>query len=496
MAKTQNEGSLRGPVRVRFAPSPTGFLHVGGARTAIYNDLLRASLGGELILRIEDTDRERSDEAMTRQIVGALRWIGAHWDEGPFLQSERVERHRERAAELIAAGHAYRCFCPPESLDAARREVEKRGERFRYPGTCRRLPPAEAERRAGAGEPHAVRLAMPAETIAVEDLVRGTVEFPPEMLDDFVILRSDRSPTYHLSVVVDDVDMRVTLVLRGDDHLSNTPKHVALFRALGAPEPRFGHLPLILGTDKKRLSKRTGAASVEELRDQGILPQALYNYLALLGWAPGGDRELMTRDEMVELFTVERLNASAAVFDPDKLAWINAQYMGSLPLAELMAHLGPFLGRAGIDPAALDDAGRARLEAAADLQRTRAKTLAELAESLAPYFRDRLDYDPEATAKYRAQPELPGHLERLAERYRAVEPFAVDPLEAELRALADELGVKAGHLIHPLRMALTGSQAGPPVFDVVAAMGREATGRHLVCFLEHLRARGGKGGES
>ncbi len=483
MAKTQ----LPGPVVVRFAPSPTGFLHVGGARTAIYNDLLRASLGGRFILRIEDTDRARSDEAMTRQIVDALTWIGARWDEGPVLQSAHVERHRERAAELVAAGRAYRCFCAPDALDAARREVEKRGERFRYPGTCRRLPPGEAERRAAAGEPHAVRLAMPAETIAIDDLVRGAVEFPPEMLDDFVLLRSDRSPTYHLSVVVDDVDMGVTVVLRGDDHLSNTPKHVALFRAFGAAEPRFGHLPLILGPDKKRLSKRTGATSVEEFRDQGILPPALYNYLALLGWAPGGDRELMTRDEMVELFTVERLNASAAVFDADKLAWMNAQYMSGLPLAELMPHLLPFLARVGIDPAALDAAGRARLAAAADLQRTRAKTLAELAETLVPYFRDRLDYDPELSAKYRAQPELPAHLERLRDRYAAVEPFAVEPLEAELRALADELGVKAGHLIHPLRLALTGSTAGPPVFDVVAAMGREATERHLGHFLEHLR---------
>jgi glutamyl-tRNA synthetase len=483
MAKTQ----LTGPVVVRFAPSPTGFLHVGGARTAIYNDLLRAGLGGRFILRIEDTDRARSDEAMTRQIVEALEWIGTRWDEGPHLQSERVERHRERAGELVAAGRAYRCFCPPETLDAARREAEKRGERFRYPGTCRRADGEESARRAAAGEPHAVRLAMPGETIAIDDLVRGEVEFPPEMLDDFVILRSDRSPTYHLSVVVDDVDMGVTIVLRGDDHLSNTPKHVALFRAFGAPEPRFGHLPLILGADKKRLSKRTGATSVEEFRDQGILPQALYNYLALLGWAPGGDRELMTRDEMVDLFTVERLNASAAVFDPDKLAWMNAQYMSGVPLAELMPHLAPFLARVGIDPGALDAAARERFEAAVALQRTRAKTLAELAASLVPYLSDRLDYDPELSARYRAQPELPAHLERLRDRYAALEPFAIEPLEAELRALADELGVKAGHLIHPLRLALTGSTAGPPVFDLVAAMGREATVRHLGHFLEHLR---------
>src|SRR6185295_7103274 len=278
--------SLQGPIRVRFAPSPTGFLHVGGARTAIYNDLLRQSAGGAFVLRIEDTDKERSDEAMTRQIQSALAWIGVVWDEGPFLQSERLPRHHERAGELLASGKAYRCFCTPEDLDAQRREAQKRGEAFRYPRTCLRLSREEIEERLAAGKPFAVRFRMPDDHITFTDLVRGDMDFPPDALDDFILLRSDGNPTYHMSVVVDDIDMAITHVIRGEDHLSNTPKHIPLFQALGGQVPTFAHLPLILGPDKKRLSKRYGATSVEEFRNEGILPQALYNFLALLGWNP------------------------------------------------------------------------------------------------------------------------------------------------------------------------------------------------------------------
>src|SRR5689334_15288852 len=318
---------IQGPVRVRFAPSPTGFLHVGGARTAIYNDLLRQNVGGAFILRIEDTDKERSDEAMTRQIQSALAWIGVVWDEGPFLQSERLPRHHERAEELLAAGKAYRCFCTQEELDAQRAEAQQRGVAFRYPRTCMKLSQEEIDARLAAGAPFVVRFRMPDDNIRFHDLVRGDMDFPPDALDDFILLRSDGSPTYHMSVCVDDIDMGVTHVIRGEDHLSNTPKHIPLFQALGGEVPAFAHLPLILGPDKKRLSKRTGATSVEEFRAEGILPQALYNFMALLGWNPGDDRELFTRKELAEIFSVERLNASAAVFDREKLLWMNAQYL-------------------------------------------------------------------------------------------------------------------------------------------------------------------------
>jgi len=341
--------TISGPVRVRFAPSPTGFLHVGGARTAIYNDLLRQSVGGAFVLRIEDTDRERSDAAMTRQIQSALAWIGTAWDEGPFLQSERLARHRERGEELLAAGAAYRCFCTAELLAEQRAEAQKRGIAFSYPRTCLGLTAAEVSARVEAGERFAVRFRMPDDHIRFTDLVRGDMDFPPDALDDFILLRSDGSPTYHMSVVCDDIDMRITHVIRGEDHLSNTPKHIPLFEALGGQVPVFGHLPLILGTDKKRLSKRSGATSVEEFRAEGILPQALYNYLALLGWNPGGDREILSRGEMISLFSVDRLNASPAVFDREKLTWVNSQYLSSLPLAELLPHLQPFLAPQPVD---------------------------------------------------------------------------------------------------------------------------------------------------
>ena len=476
--------TISGPVRVRFAPSPTGFLHVGGARTAIYNDLLRQSVGGAFVLRIEDTDRERSDAAMTRQIQSALAWIGTPWDEGPFLQSERLARHRERGEELLAAGAAYRCFCSAELLAEQRAEAEKRGVAFRYPRTCLGLTAAEAAARIEAGERFAVRFRMPDDHIRFTDLVRGDMDFPPDALDDFILLRSDGSPTYHMSVVCDDIDMRITHVIRGEDHLSNTPKHIPLFQALGGQVPVFGHLPLILGTDKKRLSKRSGATSVEEFHAEGILPQALYNYLALLGWSPGGDRELMSRAEMIALFSVDRLNDSPAVFDREKLTWMNSQYLSSLPLAELLPHLQPFLAEVSLGGADVDPY---RLAAAIELHRGRVHTLRELAAVLVPYFRDRLDYPLEAIAKFLADPDLPAHLAALRDRFAGIPAFTKEAVEAELRAVAGERGLKAGALIHPTRTALSGSQAGPPLFDLVEVMGRDATLRHLDHLLERLR---------
>lgn len=482
------ETHLKGPVRVRFAPSPTGYLHVGGARTAIYNDLLRQSLGGAYVLRIEDTDKARSDEAMIEQIRSALEWVGVAWDEGPVLQSAGVERHRERARELVDEGHAYRCFCTPDQLEEKRREAESAGERFQYPRTCLELAPETVERYLEEGRPHVIRFRMPDEPIAFTDLVRGDVEFPPESWDDFILLRTDGSPTYHLSVVCDDIDMGITHVVRGEDHLSNTPKHIPLFEALlGSTEqvPVFGHLPLILGDDRKRLSKRTGATSVEEFRAAGFLPQALYNFLALLGWTPGDDREILSREEMVELFTVERLNDSAAIFDREKLAWMNGQYIQDLPFEAIAPHLEPFLTEQGIT-----DPDPDRLEHAVDLHRPRARTLIELAEGVAPYFREEIDYDPELCERFLGDPDLPAHLEQLRERYAAVEAFDLEPLEEELRGLADELDVKAGALIHPLRMALTGVKKGPGVFDVVQVTGRERTLARLERFIGFLRREG------
>ncbi|MEM8929593.1 MAG: glutamate--tRNA ligase [Acidobacteriota bacterium] len=474
---------LEGPVRVRFAPSPTGFLHVGGARTAIYNELLRHSLGGAHILRIEDTDQARSDEAMTRQIIDALGWLDITVDEGPFLQSARVDEHRAAAQRLLAEGKAYHCFRSQEEMEVQRKEILGRGENYRYRTTFEPPSREEIERRIEAGEPYAVRFRMPDEAIVVEDFVRGDVTFPEESLDDFIILRSNGTPTYHLSVVCDDIHMAVTHVVRGEDHLSNTPKHIGLFRALGAEVPAFGHLPLILGPDKKRLSKRTGATSVEEFRDQGLLPQALYNYLALLGWSPGDDRELMSRDELIEAFTAERLGKAHAVFDVEKLKWMNAHYMASLDHDTIRRHLDPFLDEVG-----LADVDQERLATVVELHRMRTKNLRELAQSIVPYFLDAIDYDLDRTTKFRKQPALPDLLTTLAARYAELPEYTIEATDGVLRELAEEHGLKAGALIHPTRMALSGEKSGPPLFDLVVAMGRDEGQGHFARFVEFLRA--------
>ncbi len=332
-----------------------------------------------------------------------------------------------------------------------------------------------------SGDPHVLRFRMPDDTIRFGDLVRGDVEFPPDALDDLILLRSDGSPTYHMSVVTDDIDMEITHVIRGEDHLSNTPKHVAMFEAFGAAVPIFAHLPLILGTDRKRLSKRTGATSVEEFRSQGILPQALYNFLALLGWAPGDDREVMSRAEMAEVFTTQRINDSAAVFDTEKLGWMNAQYMSSLPLEELRPHLEPFLADAGLAGVDL-----ARLDPVLELHRTRARTLAELAQVARPYFEAGARVRPRPDGEIRDRRGAPEPPASAGRTLAALETFGIDEFDADLRALCEEIDEKAGYLIHPVRMALSGAKAGPPLFDLVAVMGREATARHLDAFLAHL----------
>jgi glutamyl-tRNA synthetase len=455
---------------------------VGGARTAIYNWLFRRQRGGSLILRIEDTDRARSDDAMTRQIQDALRWLGVSWDEGPFQQSDSIDRHVARAHELVESGHAYACFCSSSLLENQRAEAEKKGQGFLYPRTCHALDRGQVEGRIASGEPHIIRFLMPRENTRFTDLLRGEVDVPPDALDDFILVRSDGSPTYHLSVVSDDIDMGITHVVRGDDHLSNTPKHIRLFDALGAPVPVFAHLPLILGEDKKRLSKRTGATSVEEFREQGILPQALFNYLALLSWTPQGAAELLSKEEMAPLFRIERLSASASVFDVAKLQWYNGRYISTLPLQELLHHLRPFLDRASVRVG-----DETRLERAVTIHRTRPRTLAELAEQVKPYFVDTLRYDNGVTKEFAGQAELPGLLGALKGRFAQAQPWDKDALEKALRELADEKGVKAGALIHPVRMAVTASKVGPGLFDVLEVMGKEATFKHLNAFMAALR---------
>jgi glutamyl-tRNA synthetase len=465
--------------RVRFAPSPTGFLHVGGARTALYNLLFARRERGTYVLRIEDTDVERSREELSGQILSAMEWLGLEHDEGPYYQSKRYDLYRAAADRLIAEGKAYRAFETPEELDAARKRAEAEGRSYRYSGAGRDIAPDESGRRARAGEKFVVRLKMPAETIVVEDLIRGRVEFPADALDDFVLVRSDGHPLYHFCVCVDDADMRITHVLRGDDHLANTPKHVALFRALGADVPAFAHLGMILGTDRKKLSKRYGAAAVEEWREQGIFPEALVNFLALLGWSPGDDREILTREEMEREFSIDRIGASPSVFDPEKLLWLNAQYMARLPAEELLARAEPYAA-SGV-PA--KDAALAAVE----LHRTRARTAIEMGRALSTYATDPEQYDADGLRK-NVRPETAIELQRLIDAYEKVESWTAQELDAAMRQLAAEMKIPASRLIHPVRLALTGVTVGAPLFDVVELLGKETALRRLRRFVERVKA--------
>jgi glutamyl-tRNA synthetase len=462
--------------RVRFAPSPTGYLHVGGARTALFNWLFARHQGGVFVLRIEDTDVQRSSTDMVTGILDGLAWLGLDWDEGPgvggsrgpYFQSERLDRYRAAAARLVAEGHAYYCYCSPERLREEREKAERRGEAWQYDRACLRLAPERIAELEAVGAPRAIRFKVPAARTAFDDVVHGRIEFDTRTIEDFVLMRSDDHPTYHLSVVVDDVDMAISHVIRGDDHISNTPKHVLLFEAFGAPTPVFAHVPLILGADRKRLSKRHGATSVTEYRRQGYLPQAMVNFLALLGWSPGDDRELMPLPELIERFSLEGISGSNAVFNTEKLDWMNSQYIARLPVEELAAAVEPFFTAAGLTPPAGE-----WLHRLLDLLRPRAKRLADFVELARPFLTDTVEYEPDAVEKHLRVPELAEHLRALAAALGATDPFDEPHVEATVRATAAERGIKAGVLIHAARVAATGRTASPGLFEVLVVLGRD-----------------------
>jgi len=470
--------SAIGP-RLRFAPSPTGYLHVGGARTALFNWLYARRHGGTFILRIEDTDVERSSEDMVTGILESMTWLGLDWDEGPgvggphapYLQTGRLDKYRAAAASLVASGHAYYCYCRPEDLKSKRDAAQAAGAAWTYDRTCRALPPDEVARREAAGLPRAIRFFVPEGRTSFDDLVHGTIDFDHANIEDFVVLRSDGYPTYHLSVVVDDVDMEITDVVRGDDHISNTPKQVLLYRAMDAPLPRFAHVPLILGPDKKRLSKRHGATSVGEYEKQGYLAEAMVNFLALLGWSPGNDQEVFTREELIARFDLEGISGGNAVFNPEKLDWFNQQHIMRLSGDEILRRLAADLNRAGLSAAVAADRDRACR--AVDLVKPRARKLADIVPQLRPFLAETIERDPTAVAKHLSSPELAGHLTAWRDRLRTVEPFDPASLEAALRAVADERGIKAGVLIHATRVAVTGQAVSPGLFEVLELAGRD-----------------------
>ncbi len=463
-------------IRTRFAPSPTGYLHVGGARTALFSWLYARKHGGAFILRIEDTDRERSTAESVDAILQGMTWLGLEYDEGPFFQTHRFPRYQEVIGQMLQQGKAYHCYCTKERLETLRAEQMARKEKPRYDGKCRNgvaHPPKDI--------PPVVRFRNPADgAVVVEDLIRGRVVFQNSELDDLIIARSDGTPTYNFTVVVDDMDMRVTHVIRGDDHLNNTPRQLNMLQALGAIPPVYAHVPMILGPDGARLSKRHGAVSVMQYRDDGYLPEALLNYLVRLGWSHG-DQEIFSIDEMVKLFDVTQVHSSAAAFNPEKLLWLNQHYIKNSDPAHVAHHLSYHLGKLGIDPATGPD-----LVEVVKAQRERAKTLLEMAQNSAFFYRTEIEYDPK-DAQTHLNPEAEKPLADLRARLAALPLWLAEPIHATVTGVAEAHGLKLGKVAQPLRVAIAGRAVSPPIDITLALVGRENSLKRLDAALTYLR---------
>ena len=462
---------MTAPVRVRFAPSPTGYLHIGGVRTALFNWLFARHHGGQFVLRIEDTDASRSTEESIDEILASMKWLGLDWDEGPFRQTKRQSVYKEKVDQLLCEDKAYPCFCTTEELDQKRKEAQAKGLKPKYDGTCRNRTDKPE------GIPFVTRFKAPLEgAVTVQDLLRGNVVFQNEELDDLIILRSDGTPTYNFVVVVDDGDMGITHVIRGDDHLSNTPRQALLYDGLGMPRPKFAHISMILGADKTRLSKRHGATSVLAYRDMGYLPDALINYLARLGWSHG-DQEIFTRQEMIQHFSLENVTTSAAVFNPEKLQWLNQQYIQNTSPLDLAPQLEPFLIREGILSENHELSAQEISKPIPSLNQ-RAETLVKMAPKSAFYFRKELEFDEKARGKF-LKPDIKPHIEKLIAAISEMENLEHDPLEKLFKQVAEEAELKLGKLAQPVRVALTGGTASPGIYDVVLLLGKTTTLKRL-----------------
>jgi glutamyl-tRNA synthetase len=447
-------------VRTRFAPSPTGYLHIGGARTAIFNWLYARRHGGQFVLRIEDTDVERSTEDSIQQIIDAMDWLGVDYDEGPFRQMERQAIYNEYVEKLFAGKKAYRCVCSKDELDRKREEAQKSGKKPKYDGTCRHknIP-------ADCGQPFVVRIATPGVGVTrIDDMLRGVVAFDNEELDDMILVRTDGTPTYNFCVVVDDLDMRISHVIRGDDHLANTPRQMIIYNALGLAPPKFAHVSMILGKDKARLSKRHGAMSVLDYRDKGILPDAMVNYLTRLGWSHG-DQEVFTRDELKTMFDLDAVGTSAACFDEEKLAWLNSEKIKAEPEETLASLAMEFLCAKGIV------ADKAQVIKILPMLRQRARTVKELADGMVYFFEDSVTYDPTAVKHLTAS--IAPVLATLGERLETADFASPEPVEALFKALLEERGLKLKDLAQPVRVALTGGTVSPGLFEMMTALGKE-----------------------
>ncbi len=464
-------------VRTRFPPSPTGHLHIGGARTAFFNWLFARHHGGKFILRIEDTDVTRSTREAVQAIFDSLEWLGLDWDEGPFFQSQRLDIYRSHIDELLNQGKAYRCFCAPEDLEQKRKQALKERKKPKYDGTCRNLRPPFPD------QPYAVRFRSPQEGKTVfRDLIRGEIVFENSELDDLVILRSDGMPTYNFAVVVDDVTMGITHVIRGDDHVNNTPRQILLFEAFGYPLPQFAHVPMILGSDKKRFSKRHGAESVLAYRDMGYLPQGLLNYLVRLGWSYG-DQEFFTVEELIAKFSLENVGKSSGMFNPDKLRAINGDHFKATRTERLADHLIPFIRAKGYKV----EKGE-RLTRITELFKERAKTLVEMADQAEFCFRETVEYEETAATKFLTLNILP-ILETLAAKIRKTEGLGRESLETMFRELAEKTGLKLVKIAQPVRVALTGRSTSPGLFEVMEVLGEDMVLRRLGEAVTYIRKR-------
>jgi glutamyl-tRNA synthetase len=479
------------PDRLRFAPSPTGYLHVGGARTALFNWLYAKHYGGQFLLRVEDTDKARSTEASTRAIFEGLEWLGLEWDEEVVYQGANLARHQADATRLLAEGNAFRCFCTPAELDEQRRAAQERGEAFRYDRRCLRLSPAEIDQRVASGMSYVIRFLMPDGETSWNDLVHGEITFPNKDIGegDFIILRSDSTPIYNLAVVSDDIAMRITVVMRGDDHISNTPKQILLYQALGAPLPTFAHVPMINGLDGKKLSKRHGATAVGDYQHLGILPQAMLNFLALLGWSPGNDIEVMSVPQMIELFSTSGLSKNAAVFDPKKLEWMNGQHLSLMSSPALAPRVSAALIAAGLTTSEHLAQNTEWYHALLELLKVRARTIDDIVRQAIPYFRETVEYDSAAIASAWKDRDLARTLLGAVRDALAEAPaWNAATLEERLRSLAEARGIGAGKVFQPLRVALTGSSASPGIFDVLVVLGRDKSLRRIDDALRVLEA--------
>lgn len=468
-------------VRVRFAPSPTGYLHVGGARTALYNWLFARQNKGVFVLRIEDTDQQRHNEEAVAAIIEGMKWLGMDWDEGPFYQSQRMELYKKYCDRLIEEGKAYYCYCTADELSAQRKEAEERKEAPKYSGKCRCLTKEQIDQFEKEGRSRVVRLKTPQEgATIVKDLIRDDIRFENELLDDFVITKSDGFPTYNFAVVIDDHLMEISHVIRGDDHLSNTPRQVLLYQALGFDVPKFAHIPMILGPDKTRLSKRHGATSVIEYKKMGFLSEAMINYLARLGWGHG-DREIFSRQELIDLFNISRVNKTSAVFDIEKLTWMNASYIRQMTPEILLEKTRNMLESAypSIKDIESTPEGKERIKKIVVCLQERMRTLNDIVGLSDFFFLDEIKYDPQSSEKHLKEEGVKEILTGLAKALETVAPFTKENIEPVFRNLAKEMGIKAGKVIHPARVALTGRSDSPPMFDTVELIGKGTSLKRL-----------------